>query len=298
MRILFFLLFPITCFSQDLSGTWVGGGRLTPYCKISIIKWNGAYIGYTYDEGMGYCKCNFVGEFDSVTKTFKGINKGVIEKTLFHMQSRYNLKYSVIANAEFLAGNAYPKSIGAKILSFGMREAVTYKKISNTIDTTEFMRTWIAAKTGDKPTDSILTQDEELIGYDSTTIAPQLLPYTDTILMQKNERRTDTITVITTREKELKLTILDNAIADNDTISIIHNNKVLLGKQEVSVKGTTFSIPVGLDNAYHEISLVAHNLGKIAPNTALVIIEAGEKKYRLAASTDLTRNVMIIIKYE
>ena len=298
MRIFFFLLFPFTCFSQDLSGTWVGAGRLTPYCKISIIKWNGVYIGYTYDEGMGHCKCNFIGEFDSVTKAFKGINKGIIEKTLFHTQSRYNLKYSVRADAEFLDGNVFPKSIGASILSFGMREGVTYKKITNAVDTTEFMKTWIAAKPSDRTSDSIIAKDEEPVSDDSIISAPLAQSFSDTILMQKNERRTDTVTVITTREKELKLTILDNAIADNDTISIIHNNKVLLSKHEVSVKGTTFIIPLGVDNPYHEISLVANNLGKIPPNTAIVIIEAGDKKYRLASSTDLTKNVMIIIKYE
>jgi hypothetical protein len=298
MRILLFLLFPFASFSQDLSGTWVGNGRMANYCKINIIKWNGVYIGYSYDEGMGYCKCNFVGRFDSATKKFKGVNKGVIEKTFFHMQSRYNLRYSMIANAEFLEGNAFAKTIGSKILSFGIPERVTYRKISNTIDTTEFMRMWVAAKPINKTPDSIIAMDEELIFDDSIMSDPLMLSFADSVLIQKNERHTDTVAVINTLEKELRLTILDNAIADNDTISIIHNNKVLLSKQEVTVKGTTFIILIGADNPYHEITLVANNLGKIPPNTALVIIEAGEKKYRLTASTDLTKNAMIIFKYE
>lgn len=298
MRILSLLFFPFMSFSQDLSGTWEGSGTTTNYCKISIIKWNGTYIGYTYDEGMGYCKCNFIGEFDSSSNKFKGVNKGFIQKTFFHVQSRYNLNYSQRDDQEYLKGSAFAKTIGGKFLSFGLPEFVIYKKISNSVDTTAFMKTWMAARPWHENADSMIIKDKELTFSDSVINPIPVISPTDTILMQKNERRTDTVSVITTHEKELKLTILDNGIADNDTISIIHNNKVLLSKQEVSIKGTTFNIPINDNDAYHEIILVANNLGRIPPNTALVIIEAGEKKYRLTASTDLSKNVMIIFKYE
>lgn len=95
---------------EDLTGTWKGSGGGSEYAMICIIRHNSTYIGFTYDEGMGYYKCHFVGEYDPKTKKFKGENKGVIKKTITHTQSRYNLRYEKNGDREFLKGTAAGKS--------------------------------------------------------------------------------------------------------------------------------------------------------------------------------------------
>jgi len=285
------LFISFASFSQDLSGVWEGKGNTADNAKICIIRWNNTYIGYTYDEGMGFCKANFVGEFDSSKKKLKGVNKGFIEKTFFHFQSKYNLNYEANSSGEFLKGVATAKKVGAKILSMGMPIFVTYKRISDKTDTTEFMRNWLSGKPF---TNEELVIDDEVL-TDSVTIS---MPLEESITLQKNTRKNDTVSVITTHEKELKLFILDNGIADKDTISIFHNNKLLLSKEEITVKGLVFTIAVSENEPDHEIVLVAHNVGSIPPNTALVIIDTGSEKYRLNASSDLTKNAMIIVRYK
>lgn len=291
-------LFSTVSFSQDLTGVWEGNGGVTSYAKICIIRWNNTYIGYTYDEGMGYCKANFLGQFDSVKKKLKGTNKGFIEKTIFHFQSKYNLNYLLIHGQEYLKGIATAKTVGAKVLSVGMPIFVTYTRTNKYIDTTEFMQKWLAADPLLVNKNLNIEDNNEKNTEDVTTITPTQPSITETITMQKNARRNDTVSVITIHDKQLKLTILDNGIADNDTISIFHNNKLLLGKEEVSVKGLTLTITISDTDPYHEIVLVAHNVGSIPPNTALVIIDTGNEKYRLTASSDLTKNAMIIFKYK
>jgi hypothetical protein len=286
------LFFSLACYSQDLSGVWEGKGNMTDMANICIIRWNGTYIGYTYDEGMGFCKANFIGEFDSSKRKLKGVNKGMIEKTFFHFQSRYNLKYEANNDGEFLKGVAKAKNVGSKILSFGMPIFVTYKKVGDKIDTTEFMKKWFAEKPLITYKDPEI--DNEMI-TDSVAISAS---FDDLVTLQKNTRKNDTVSIIETHEKELKLFILDNGIADKDTISVFYNNKLLLSNEEVTVKGITFTIKVGADEPEHEIILVAHNLGSIPPNTALVIIDTGNEKYRLSASSDLTKNAMIIVRYK
>jgi hypothetical protein len=57
-------------------------------------------------------------------------------------------------------------------------------------------------------------------------------------------------------------------------------------------------IPMDSKNNRQEIILVAHNLGSIPPNTAMITIETPDKQYRLTASTDLSKNAMIIFQYK
>jgi len=47
----------------------------------------------------------------------------------------------------------------------------------------------------------------------------------------------------------------------------------------------------------HEFILVANNLGRIPPNTALMRITAGLKVYELFASTSLSENASVVIIY-
>ncbi|MGZ3940580.1 MAG: hypothetical protein ACXVBK_17550, partial [Flavisolibacter sp.] len=60
----------------------------------------------------------------------------------------------------------------------------------------------------------------------------------------------------------------------------------------------TAYVTVDLGNPFFEIEMVADNLGTIPPNTALLIITAGTKKYELFLSSTKTKSAMIRIIYE
>ena len=47
----------------------------------------------------------------------------------------------------------------------------------------------------------------------------------------------------------------------------------------------------------HEIILYAENLGSIPPNTALIVVNAGNKRYELHASASLEENAVLVFEY-
>jgi hypothetical protein len=299
-----------TCFissaQEDLTGTWEGAGGGAHYAKLCIIRYNNTYVGFTYDEGMGHCKCHFLGEYDPEKKKLKGVNKGVIEKTFFHSQSRYNLNYQIIGGKEYLKG-----TVGPKVVIMSIPAPISYTRISSKVDTTDYMLAWLKENVPAQPSADITKQETPIPvetippAVTTDTVKPvaiqkpaPIIAAADSILTEKNKRTTDTLSVISTDAKELVIKVMDNGVVDGDTVSVIHNGRVIA--ERISVKATPYEIkiPIGKGNERQEIVLVAHNLGSIAPNTALIMIETSSEVYRLTASTNLSKNAMIIFQYK
>ena len=88
---------------------------------------------------------------------------------------------------------------------------------------------------------------------------------------------------ITTTSKKISLDLYDNGTIDNDTIIIYDNNKVIANLKRLSYK----SIHVELDftTAQHDIIIVAHNMGSIPPNTALVVLNDANTRQEFFITT-------------
>jgi len=87
----------------------------------------------------------------------------------------------------------------------------------------------------------------------------------------------------------LRLDFYDNAQIDGDTISVLHNNQMIVSHQGLSLKPITVEIKVDFDHPEHEIVMIGENLGSIPPNTALLIVTAGTQRYKLyLTSTEQT----------
>ena len=68
--------------------------------------------------------------------------------------------------------------------------------------------------------------------------------------------------------------------------------------QLLTEKAIEFNIELDENLKQHEIILFAENLGSIPPNTALLIITAGDKRYELFASANLQENAVLILNYK
>ena len=285
-----FLLLFFSCHlnGQDLTGTWEGSGTLgTAYVKMVIVKTGNSYTGYTYDEGMGYCKANFSGTFDPASKKLKGKGNGFIETSFGHSQGVYNLKYSSIGDEHFFKGPVWPKSLATKILSLGIPVTVNLKRTSTSVDTTDFIRQRLVH------TKEIPVEEKD------DSIAAALKDYDRVekeILVAKQERLGDTLQTIITPDKKIVIKLFDNGISDGDSVSVVYNEKLVAGRVGVTAKAFEFELELETGIRYHSITLVAHNLGSIPPNTATVVIETGDKKYRLSASSDFRKNAVIVIQ--
>ncbi len=96
----------------------------------------------------------------------------------------------------------------------------------------------------------------------------------------------------------IRLDFYDNAMIDGDSITVIANKQVIVSHQLLSAKPITRYIRVDGQNTFQEIEMIAENLGTIPPNTAVLIITAGEKHYRLYLTSTDKKNAMVRFVYD
>jgi hypothetical protein len=118
------------------------------------------------------------------------------------------------------------------------------------------------------------------------------------ITQESAMRDKNVIKTISVKVPVIKIELYDNGEIDGDTVSVIHNGKVIVSHQMLTSKPITLFINVNDGEALHEITMFAHNLGKIPPNTALMIITAGNDRYELRTSQDLKKNAVVLFEYK
>ncbi len=127
------------------------------------------------------------------------------------------------------------------------------------------------------------------------------LPETDTVLQEADikkiaERTTKLQQVIDVVNDSVTVAFYDNGEIDGDTISIYYNKKLVLGPEKISTKPVGFTLYLNKEDEDHEIIMYAVNLGTIPPNTALMVITDGDKKYQVRLSSDLNNSASVIIR--
>ncbi|MBA2330295.1 MAG: hypothetical protein H0V91_11825 [Flavisolibacter sp.] len=96
----------------------------------------------------------------------------------------------------------------------------------------------------------------------------------------------------------LRLDFYDNGEIDGDSISVFVNNKLVLSNQRLDTKPITVYVKIDLENTFQEVEMVAENLGSIPPNTALLIVTAGDKRYRLYLTSTEEKSAKVRFIYD
>jgi hypothetical protein len=108
--------------------------------------------------------------------------------------------------------------------------------------------------------------------------------------ISKLERRTkQVIRSIEVPEAEFTVHLYDNGQVDGDTVSLYFNGKLVVASRRLST--TPISLPIKLDptRTENELVMYAENLGSIPPNTALMVVTVGDKRYEVnITSTEQT----------
>jgi hypothetical protein len=99
---------------------------------------------------------------------------------------------------------------------------------------------------------------------------------------------------IETEAGQVTLNLYDNGEIDGDTVSIYHNNKLVVSRTRLSQKPITFNIDVNAEEPHHEVVMVAENLGSIPPNTSVMIVTAGSKRYQVYISSTEQKNAKVV----
>jgi hypothetical protein len=89
--------------------------------------------------------------------------------------------------------------------------------------------------------------------------------------------------------------LYDNGQIDGDTISLYLNGKLMVSRQRLSTEPITLKITMTEDE--NELIMYAENLGSIPPNTALMVVTVGDKRYEVNISSSEKTNGAVRFRY-
>ena len=118
----------------------------------------------------------------------------------------------------------------------------------------------------------------------------KILPLPEKILPLGFEKRSNSVLrTVTVENATVKIELYDNGEVDGDSISLFYNGNVLLAHKRLSETPILLEIPVSL-NDVNELVMYADNLGTLPPNTALMIVRDGNKRYEVRITSDLKKS--------
>ena len=103
---------------------------------------------------------------------------------------------------------------------------------------------------------------------------------------------------IITNSKKISLDLFDNGTIDNDTIIVFDNKKLLVNKKRLSYKAIHLEFDFTENSREHEVIIVAHNMGTVPPNTALLLFKDGKVRQEYYITSTNKINAKILIVYE
>lgn len=112
------------------------------------------------------------------------------------------------------------------------------------------------------------------------------------------ERENALAQAITVHTKEVNIKLYDNGDIDGDTISIYVDKKLVLSHQGLTARPIVYTLHFDEDDLEHEVVMVAENLGRIPPNTSLMVINTGDRRYQVQITSTEQKNAMVRFKYE
>lgn len=113
-----------------------------------------------------------------------------------------------------------------------------------------------------------------------------------------SSRQNELVKTITVNTTDVVVDLYDNGTIDNDTVSVYLDKKLVVSKQRLTDKAITVKLKLDEENDYHELVMVAENLGEIPPNTSLMVVKAGDKQYEVRITSTEQKNAVVIFKYE
>jgi len=109
-------------------------------------------------------------------------------------------------------------------------------------------------------------------------------------------RRKDIIRTIDISQPTFKLDFYDNGEIDGDSITVFYNGKIVLSHQRLSDKPISLTLAIDKNTPQNIVTMYADNLGTIPPNTALMVVTDGGKRYEVRIESDTEKSGSVIFK--
>lgn len=153
---------------------------------------------------------------------------------------------------------------------------------------------------------AVVYQDDETRSYTSTQdhiafvyryhLGLSRRPYrgAEPVDLEHADRVTDTVITLAARRAMARLRLWDDAEYDGDTVSVLLNGRVVLDHYELTHRRTTVKLP--LDKGRNSVVVVAHNEGRVPPNTARAVLRGGKRRTQLLLKTSVERNAAMLLE--
>jgi hypothetical protein len=163
------------------------------------------------------------------------------------------------------------------------------------------------AKKDDKPSSSTATVSSSERNTDRSTAAKEetvdmpreVAPPPKQMSLPKVliERENNLIRTINTSEEDVLIELYDNGTIDHDTISVYHNNELVISNRCLTYSPIQVKIKCNTNTPVHELVIVAENLGEIPPNSALMVVKAGRERYEVTLASTERRNAKVVVRF-
>ncbi|MEO6456013.1 MAG: hypothetical protein ABIN97_18175 [Ginsengibacter sp.] len=104
------------------------------------------------------------------------------------------------------------------------------------------------------------------------------------------KRSKSLLKTIEIKEDTFYVQLYDNGEIDGDSVSVFYNGSLLVSHKRLSDKPITLALNLNNSNTVNELTMYAENLGTIPPNTALMVVTDGDKRYELRITSDTEKN--------
>lgn len=153
----------------------------------------------------------------------------------------------------------------------------------------------VVAKTPEKKqtVDTIARRKpQETIVIDKPIAKPISVP---TVIRSRQNELVQTLTV---SSEEILVRLYDNGEIDGDTISVYLDGKPLVSNKGLSTVPISLTVKLDEANPEHTLVMVAENMGRIPPNTSLMIVQDGDKRYQVGITSTEQKNAMVRFRYQ
>lgn len=202
--------------------------------------------------------------------------------------TRRNLKASFPGFKNPVQNNAYSRVNPPKVTVQKNNMAGTGKKLPNLADKNKTVK--IAPKTiSPAQTPALVKKAPQLQEPEISTVKP----VTPSVIVAGNryEKRNNTIIkTIEIESEKVKVDLYDNGEIDGDTISVFLNGKLLMLRKKLTAQPLTITLDKEQLEENNELVMYAENLGSIPPNTALMVVTDGTKRYEVRITSDLQKS--------
>lgn len=262
--------------AQNLTGIWRGtrtqnpGGCYPEYSLELQITYAGNSImgsAYNFYDKERFTKINFSGRYNPQTRRMVIVESAVLQ---------YNIPAYCIPCI---------KTYDLSWTQNGIEEALSG----------EWKGHEMGNATACPPGKIFLTRQVQSLFPVEVVQNDSLMAVQKTIKLQ--DRQKEIVKSVTVDTSQIKIELYDNAEIDDDTVSVFLNNTLLLHRKRLTDKALVLNIQA-FPNTDYELMMYAENLGRIPPNTSLMVITAGKKRYEMRISSNEQKNAVVRFRYE